>query len=394
MTIINVAERIEHPQDLKPVLQLEQLAILTNDRLIDTRFAKIINPGPQTLIYFKTPSLEAAINLARHIKEKHNTHIIGIGPHATQFPESLTFKNSPFDSVLSKNRLAESIPMIDIINCTGKGSIDKLPVITDYTYLYKSTYPTRLILPRYGYLLTSYGCNHSCSFCTPLCIKETGARKFRTHSVDYIISAIEKNIAAGKNIIHFIDDNFTHDRTRVLTLCKDIKKKGLRFKWIAQGRVDEIDGQMLVEMKNAGCECLKLGVESGSPKDLIRLNKTNYPEKWVQNYCTIVHSAKKINLPIIAMFMFGIPGQDSSDRKQTMELIETTKPFLIQLHKLVDYKKKSEEHHYSMDKDMKKAYWQHLRKPETLCQHIRYIPHYLRTLPTTIATLRLLSKRI
>ncbi|MGM5487343.1 MAG: B12-binding domain-containing radical SAM protein [Nanobdellota archaeon] len=389
MTIINVTDHVDHPQDLKPVLQLEQFAHLTGDQLIDTRFTRSVHPGEESYIYFKTPALQAAIRLATHIKDKHNTKVIGIGPHASRFPDSLVFDNSPFDGV----HPGTTDSMSDIINATGEGAIDRFPIITDYSYPYKSTYPTRLARPRYGYLFTSYGCNHTCTFCTPLCVKETGAETFRPHSREYILTALQKNIAAGKNIIHFLDDNFTQDPTRVLTLCKDIKRQGLTFRWIAQGRVDEIDETMLRAMKDAGCECLKLGVESGSPKDLIKLNKTKDPKRWINNYYTITRTARNLNLPIIAMFMFGIPGQEPSDTRQTLQLIARSKPFLIQLHRLVDYQR-SKSHHYELTQDIKSIYWNHLTSPSVIRQHLRFIPHYLRTLPTTLATLRMLNKRI
>ena len=70
------------------------------------------------------------------------------------------------------------------------------------------------------------------------------------------------------------DNDFTINRKWVLEFCEEYKKRGLaHIPWEANARVDQLDEEMLVKMKEAGCKLIMLGVESGVQRILDLMHK-------------------------------------------------------------------------------------------------------------------------
>ena len=65
----------------------------------------------------------------------------------------------------------------------------------------------------------------------------------------------------------------TIDRERILTICRLIQERQLKVHWIAMGRVDTVDEELLSAMRKAGCDNIYLGVESGSQRVLDAMDK-------------------------------------------------------------------------------------------------------------------------
>jgi radical SAM superfamily enzyme YgiQ (UPF0313 family) len=92
--------------------------------------------------------------------------------------------------------------------------------------------------------------------------------------------------------------------------------------WNCQSRVNALDEELLVWMKRAGCECIQLGVESGSPRILSRLGKTITPEQVELAAGLIRHVG--INLSIF--LITDIPDETEDDLRLTIELINRIRP--------------------------------------------------------------------
>ena len=75
------------------------------------------------------------------------------------------------------------------------------------------------------------------------------------------------------------DDLFTIQRKRVIAICQEIVRRGPRFEWICESRLDTMDFEMLRWMRKAGCVKVYYGLESGSPDVLVTMKKGLTPEK-------------------------------------------------------------------------------------------------------------------
>lgn len=127
-----------------------------------------------------------------------------------------------------------------------------------------------------GIVMTSRGCPCKCTFCGSF---TTWGQKLRFHSVDYCINMLKT--ALDKLTTPFLgikDDTFTADRRRAVAICDAIIQSKLNFIWTCDTRVDCLDDELLRKMRQAGCQMISFGVESGAPEILKSMRKNTTPE--------------------------------------------------------------------------------------------------------------------
>ena len=79
-----------------------------------------------------------------------------------------------------------------------------------------------------------------------------------------MVDEIEEILALGYDRIAFSDDVFTMRPERVVAVCDEIERRGLRFDWECLARADGVDGETAARMRLAGCRSVFFGIESGS----------------------------------------------------------------------------------------------------------------------------------
>ena len=131
----------------------------------------------------------------------------------------------------------------------------------------------------------------------------------------------------------FRDDTFTADRKRVIELCRLLLQEKLYILWNCQSRVSSLDEEMLVWMKRAGCECVQLGVESGSSPMLQTLGKTISPRK-VEEAARMI---RRVGINLSIYLITGIPGEGDDDLAATQKLISSIRPHDGQVSPLAYY---------------------------------------------------------
>jgi len=125
----------------------------------------------------------------------------------------------------------------------------------------------------------------------------------------------------------FYDDTFTIDKARVMTLCDEILHRGWDISWNIRTRADTVDDPMLAALKRAGCSGINYGVESGSDRVLERLGKGITLRQVTETF----HLTRKHNIPILAYFMIGNPGETLEDLHATFDAIDMLKPDYLHL---------------------------------------------------------------
>ena len=170
-------------------------------------------------------------------------------------------------------------------------------------------------------LNTSRGCPFSCNFCS---VSSIWGRTYRAMSVDKIIDEIQfLQKTYGANGIYFREDNFTVSKKRTIELCENLMRKGIRIRWMCETRVDTVDYEVLSLMKNAGCEGLYVGIESGSQEILDKINKGITVEQIEEFF----EATNKIGIKVYASMLIGTPYESESDRRRSIELIEKYNPY-------------------------------------------------------------------
>lgn len=157
-----------------------------------------------------------------------------------------------------------------------------------------------------GTMITSRGCPFRCSFCD----KSVSGSRWRARTADDVVNEMEEmNQQLGIQFINIYDDNFTLHRHRVIEICKEIQRRNLNIKWKCEGRVDNVDIEMLQAMKDAGCVMIAFGVESGNPKSLELLRKD------IQIHQTqhAFQLMRQVGIRSLAYMILGVPGETRED---------------------------------------------------------------------------------
>jgi tetratricopeptide (TPR) repeat protein len=118
------------------------------------------------------------------------------------------------------------------------------------------------------------------------------------------------------------DDTFTVDRVRTIEFCRLLIDSRLQVLWNCQSRVTALDEELLVWMKRAGCECIQLGVESGSERILSQLGKSISPAQ-VEAAAGLI---RKVGINLSIYLISDVPGETESDIRQTIDLIRRIRP--------------------------------------------------------------------
>ena len=126
----------------------------------------------------------------------------------------------------------------------------------------------------------------------------------------------------GAGAFSFYDDVFTYDKKRAFEICAEMKKRNINVPWDCQTRVDQISRELLAEMRDANCQLISFGVESGSQEILDSMKKGTTVE---QNEMAIRY-AKEAGLSVAISVIIGYPGETMDTLEQTLDFIRRTEP--------------------------------------------------------------------
>lgn len=185
-------------------------------------------------------------------------------------------------------------------------------------------------------VMTSRGCPYQCLFCMPIQEKLFG-KKIRRRSVANVVDEIEKitkEISVPGYVIGLLDDTFTFSKQYVKSFCAEIARRNLKIHWWCHARVDNIDEEMLLEMKYAGCVHLSIGVESGSQKILDFLKKGITVDDIIRAF----DLCNKVGIFTHAYIIIGSPMETIKDLQLTAKLIDRIKPCSVGITRLTPMK--------------------------------------------------------
>ncbi|MDP2743854.1 MAG: radical SAM protein [Dehalococcoidia bacterium] len=204
-------------------------------------------------------------------------------------------------------------------------------------------FPARDLLPNQKYIdhlrrrfgqatttvMTTRGCPFTCEYCSSAVFGVS----YRERSPGNVIDEVEQALSLGYDRIHFADDVFTLRKERVLRVCREIRARGLHFKWECLGRVDSADRELLMEMKEAGCDRIFFGIESGNEQVLGLMRKRIS----LESARVTVETAHSLGIRTGAFFILCYPGE--TDRtvlntirfanSLTLDYLSFTRPYIL-----------------------------------------------------------------
>jgi anaerobic magnesium-protoporphyrin IX monomethyl ester cyclase len=166
---------------------------------------------------------------------------------------------------------------------------------------------------------TGKSCPFSCSFCG----FPQRAGKYTYLDLEHVereLDAIAK--IPGVNTITFIDDTFNVPKVRFRELCQLMIDKGYGFKWNCYYRSDHGDRRTVELMRDAGCEGVFLGIESGSDPQLKRMNKTARRH----HYLAALADLRDAGISTYGSLIIGFPGETDETVADTVDLLREGRP--------------------------------------------------------------------
>jgi len=309
----------------------------------------IVGITSSTLTY--RPALEI-VKTAR--KALPDCLIILGGPHVTVLDEQ-TLTEAPEADIIVRGEGEQTI--LELADSTTKANLKNIQEIDGITYrkngeivrtkerdfiqnldelphpAYRHFHSGSYELSGKTYLpiITSRGCPFQCTFC--LASKMCGKR-FRTRSPRKVVDELEwLRDTHGADIIAFYDDTFTFNIPRAHEICDEMTKRKFDLPWDCRTRVDRINPEILAKMRNANCQLIHFGVESGSQKMLDVMKKGTTVEQNARG----IKMAKNAGISVAISVVVGYPGETADMLGQTFNFICKTEPDYVYVCQAIPY---------------------------------------------------------
>ncbi|MCF6330054.1 MAG: B12-binding domain-containing radical SAM protein [Sulfurimonas sp.] len=190
-----------------------------------------------------------------------------------------------------------------------------------------SYHKTDISVGKYMPISASRSCPFQCTFC-----HHAGMGTYRKHSVKYAIDFIKKMTTQYRvKHLSIYDELFSMDKKRVMEFCKELKSLNITF--MCQLRVDQVDAEMLMAMKEAGCIEISYGIESGSDIVIKSMNK-KVLVKQIENAVRLTKEAK---IGIQGNFLFGDPAETKETIEESIRFQEKSKLFFADWSMVIPY---------------------------------------------------------
>jgi radical SAM superfamily enzyme YgiQ (UPF0313 family) len=321
------------------------------DNLDEGNFLNRVRKYSPDLIVMEcsTPSIEVDFKNAEKIKNMTDSNIVFVGNHVSALPkEVLCNKNVDFGLIGEYDyTLRELVLNFDdrkkypkILGLAFKEkntvhvnerrpliNIDELPLPARHLFhmeKYNETFCERY--PNIQ-MLASRGCPFSCIFCIEPWT--TYNHTYRARSVPLVLEEMDKVIKDYKpKEIYFDDSTFTVSEKRTIDLCNGIIENDFNIPWSCMTTANCIrTKKMLEKMSKAGCERIKIGLESADEEVL---KKTGKPYD-LEHVKKALRWAKECDIGVHITVMVGLPGETKSSVEKTIRYVENlAKEGLIQ----------------------------------------------------------------
>lgn len=314
---------------------------------------KVISYGPNlVLLETSTPSINYDLKTVINIKESiPNVKIALCGPHVSVMKQGFMEQYPFIDFILYGEYELTLLELVNTLeNNASLSSISGMifrssekiitnpprPLTENLDFL---PWPARNLLPIYNYndsfaglpvpnvqMWASRGCPYKCIFCLwPQAMY--GSHKYRIRNPAETAKEMEWLISKYNfKAVYFDDDTFNINKPMILSLCKEIKKRGLITPWAVMARADTMDKETLWAMADAGLYAIKYGVES-TDQEILKNSGKNLDLDKVKE---IVKLTKQTGVKVHLTFCFGLQGETKNTIRKTVDFALALDPDGIQ----------------------------------------------------------------
>lgn len=184
---------------------------------------------------------------------------------------------------------------------------------------------------QYQIFMTGFGCPFKCSFCN----NHQLHRKLIRRSVWGCLNELYYLKKGGMRYVLFDDDIFTIDKEWLSDFLIHYKRY-IALPFTCFGHTKYIDNDTVLLLRNANCQCVWLGVQSGSEdtrRDILNRPETNQE---IKDGCDII---KSNGLKLMIDHIFGLPFDNEDKLVESYNFYRTLKPDVVNCYELLYFPK-------------------------------------------------------
>lgn len=301
-----------------------------------------------------TPSIGSDLKLARELKHAFPGIVtLAIGIHPTALPEETLQMAPELDAIVrgepeltireSAERIQQNRPLAGVPGLSVRqdgqivhgperppAELDELPFPAWHLVrreLYRLPFSHRPFL----LVATSRGCPYTCAFCAD---STYYGRRLRLKSPGRLVKELDwVKTKFGISDFLFWAESFTLKRDWTLAVADALLAAGLQVKWVCNSRGDQVDEELLRQLKAAGCWMIGFGLESGAQKILDLMGK----KTTVEQHRRAVLAAKAAGLMVTAHMVLGYPGETEATIKETIAFVQSLPLDYVQFYCAVPF---------------------------------------------------------
>lgn len=237
------------------------------------------------------------------------------GYNSIEMLEGIAFRKHGKVMITSKNNFIKELDNLPKINYDLVNVID-YHMDTDNWYS-----PKKLSLGQPFPIITSRSCPERCNFCS---MKLVQGLKTRFRSAENVVAEIELLYNKyDSRVFHFMDDNLTIHKRRIIDICNGIVKRNLNIQFDTPNglAIRRLDDDIIQALISAGLTRVFIAIESGSEyirNDVIGKHLSN-----AKIYEVVEKLSKYKHLYIHAFFIIGMPEETIQTLDESFNMIKT-----------------------------------------------------------------------
>lgn len=168
-------------------------------------------------------------------------------------------------------------------------------------------------------VLYSRGCPHNCTFC---CSPFLYGSKVYFRNPERVVDEMQEiKEKFGTNYFYFADLSFNLNKRRVIELCDEIRNRKLDTNWFCMCRIDNIDEELLKNMKEAGCSRIGFGIDALNEKTLDKVKPGQ--KLTMEKTQKALELTNDMGIIVRTFIIIGYPWETKEDLENAKEILKT-----------------------------------------------------------------------